>query len=165
MGIAPGEYKLLISGYKWPCDDQHIRLHKVGLIVTCSGYNPSGAGQKPEMSEYGGDAGGCQPSILSIPIAQRYRINDIMQVVAAIRNQWENGSSVLFHCNQVEIRSPAAVCCVLGNATKLKGTYWLNEVVKVRQVGNLLQTLHREVFVNNNPAGRGAFEVVQFQLW
>ena len=68
MGTVPGTYRLLIAGWKAPCDAQVMtRLH-VGLIVKVSGIIPGGP-QKPDKEDYAvNEQFGCQPMSVDFPI-------------------------------------------------------------------------------------------------
>ena len=151
MGIEEGEYELVISGWRFACDDKTIQDYKIMAVVRCSGYNPEVEHQRPMPVEYGRDAGGCQPILINFPIAHRNHFKGVNQVVRTMREVWENGGRVCFHCNNGEMRSPVAVCVVLKAATGIDGPHWLHQICQIRKVDNLLRRFDTEYFQCNNP--------------
>ena len=73
MGIAPGSYEVLLSGWRIPTDSEFITDKDVGLVVKCSGFNPTpGASQMPNDAEYGRhQVSQRQPWILNFPIKHK----------------------------------------------------------------------------------------------
>ena len=137
LDLRPGDYRLLIGGWKCPCDPACIRDHKVGLIVKCSGTIPGGLLQMPEDTDYARQDDqflGRQPYVVQFPIMHAHYKSYLRNVLEGIKYAWENGESVFFHCNNGSLRSPGAACVVLAVVTRTPAVGWLGCLTELRDI-------------------------------
>ena len=140
-----GTFPLWISGYEWAMSSCNIEREKIGLIVKVSGYHPRGR-QKPEVSEYGCKADGCQPAVIHYPISHENYWKARPDLSEEMSYWWTRDHAVLFHCNKGEVRAPAAACVMMGYISRRDPVFFLPVVLKAREeVDQLLWDIHRQV--------------------
>ena len=72
------------------------------------------------------------------------------RLMGMMRNSWERGYSVVFHCNKGDLKAPATASWILEQATGVQARLWVQRICMVRQVDNLLSDFNREINENSN---------------
>ena len=68
-----------------------------------------------------------------------------------MRLAWENGRSVLFHCNSGEYRAPTALAVMLSWITGTQALGWLPTLWDRRDIGGFFRELYHHRVVDNDP--------------
>ena len=71
------------------------------------------------------------------------------ELTLLVKAQWEAGNSVLFHCNQGEVRGPAAAAIFCAKMNNVEAIDWLTTFSRGRQLAALHTTYMRELQAGN----------------
>ena len=123
LGVKEGKYPILIGGWRWGTVSGNITERDTRLVVKCSGWIPTKdwAGQLPPYVKRGHKYGrnchmGCQPEFHLFPVTHAKFWKGIKELLLRIRDCFDNGGSVLFHCNRGEVHAPLTVAIALSHA-------------------------------------------------
>ena len=141
--IPAGNYTAILAGWKVGCDADVINEYNVGAIVKASGSNPREWSQKPDRNQYAVNIRtGCQPHILEFPIKHAEFWKGLYELTGVVRNAWELGKTVLFHCNHGQYRAPTALVVFMEIFTGTPKLSWLSTILEQRVVAGFLHETH-----------------------
>ena len=113
IDLPPGDYIVLLAGWRWVMSEKMFTDENVGMIVKASGRNPYG--DKPYAWKYGVNRHlGCQPRRHDFPVNYHNVLDFLPALVEAAIAVWKKDQSIVFHCNKGEVRAPVALALSSG---------------------------------------------------